>query len=148
VGRLWFIVLAANCPEQHQGAKHEEHDAPDHIDVNAQRDGIGSFKHTVARQQHSDQGEHRTNRPANIESHSINFLLVGLFGLPEDQVHDQASEQQHQTDDTWLQIEWHVAGLNFWSERIDQAFQVLVRFLRFGGKRDRHSQQKANDKGK
>ena len=39
--------------------------------------------------------EHEANRPADIKSHSINFLLVGLFGLPEDQVHDQAGEQQH-----------------------------------------------------
>ena len=32
---LWFVVPAANRPEQHQGAKHEEDDAPDHIDVKA-----------------------------------------------------------------------------------------------------------------
>ena len=62
---------------QHEHTEHEEHGAPDEVDVDAERHGFRTFDEAEHGKQRPDEGEHKANRPADIESHK--FYLVNGF---------------------------------------------------------------------
>src|ERR1035438_649133 len=66
---------SARCAQQHQHAKHEEHDAPDEIDVHVKPLRVRGIDRAEADEQHADEREHEADWPADVESHKISLFL-------------------------------------------------------------------------
>jgi len=93
------VLFALDGTEQHEHPERQQHEAPDEVDVDAERHQVRCLHRAVAGEQHADECEHEANRPADIESHKFSLSVGFEFGSPENEVKDDAHDEQHHADD-------------------------------------------------
>src|ERR1035437_1083004 len=80
-GRFGFSGALRRPPrhDQHERAEHQQHQAPGEVDVDAEGARVRPVDETGDGQQNADEGEHKANWPADIESHKVSSFRFSVY---------------------------------------------------------------------
>jgi hypothetical protein len=137
-------IFAPRGAEQHQHAEHEQHDAPDEVDVDAERNGVAPDLATPKTASSAPMSVNMRPIGQRISS-PINLVFDCSDFSPENKVQDDADNEQHRADDGRALPERLVVVHDFRRERIDEAFQIGVGLGAAGRQRNHQRQREAHD---